>query len=87
MNNGIVDYARSLKAQGKIRAVGLSSHEPSIDLKAVQAGWVDVLMFSMNPAYDLLSENTLLDSLLGRDTYANGSLKIHSRTLVTLIMS
>ena len=48
----IIDYAKSLKAEGKIRFLGLSSHNPEIALRAVQTGLIDVLMFSINPAYD-----------------------------------
>ena len=48
----IIEYAKSLKAEGKIRFLGLSSHNPETALRAVQTGLIDVLMFSINPAYD-----------------------------------
>ena len=48
----IITYAQSLKEAGKIRFLGLSSHNPAIALRAVQTGLIDVLMFSINPAYD-----------------------------------
>ncbi|MBQ3459026.1 MAG: aldo/keto reductase, partial [Synergistaceae bacterium] len=53
IKNGILDYARELKASGKIRHIGLSSHNPQVALKAVETGAVEVLMFSVNPCYDL----------------------------------
>ncbi len=52
--NGIVDYARQLKKQGTIRAIGASSHNPRVALKLVESGVIDTLMFSINPAFDLM---------------------------------
>jgi predicted aldo/keto reductase-like oxidoreductase len=49
----IVEYAQALKREGRIRHVGVSSHNPRLALKMVQTGLVDVLLFSINPAYDL----------------------------------
>ena len=49
VKNGILDYARELKAQGAIRSIGLSSHNPEVALAAVETGEIDVLMFSVNP--------------------------------------
>lgn len=50
----ILRYALELKGQGVIRALGISSHNSSIALQAVQTGLMDVLMLSVNPAYDML---------------------------------
>ena len=47
-------YVRELLAQGKIRHVGLSTHHPLVAIEAVKSGLVEVLMFSVNPAYDIL---------------------------------
>lgn len=47
-------YALSLKEKGVIKAIGLSSHDPVTAKKAVDSGYIDVLMFSLNPAYDLV---------------------------------
>lgn len=49
----VMEYARELKAQGKIRHIGLSSHNPQVARKAAESGLVEVLMFSVNPCYDL----------------------------------
>ena len=59
VNNGVLDYALQLKAEGRIHHVGLSSHNPVVALKAVETGKIEVLMFSVNPCYDLqpASEN------------------------------
>jgi len=49
---GIMEMAHRFKAQGKARAIGMSSHMTPTALEAVQSGLIDVLMFSINPAFD-----------------------------------
>lgn len=61
---GVIEYARHLKRSGTIRAIGASSHNPEIALKVVETGLVDLLMFSVNPAFDLMPAGTgVLDAL------------------------
>ena len=50
---GILDYAKELKAEGKIRHIGFSSHTPSVAHRILDTGAADMMMFSVNPAYDL----------------------------------
>jgi len=60
-------YAFELKQQGKIRALGASSHNPVIARKVVESGYIDLLMFSINPAFDMAAANTyVLDYLEGK---------------------
>jgi len=73
VNHGLLDYALQLKEKGIIRAIGLSSHEPNTALTAVQSGYIDVLMFSLNPSFDLLPEQTQIDALFERKTYDQGA--------------
>ncbi len=54
VESDMMKYALKLKETGVIRAVGLSSHNPVTAKKAVESGYIDVLMFSLNPAYDLV---------------------------------
>ncbi len=70
---GVLDYALKLKQKGIIRAIGLSSHEPHTALTAVQSGYIDVLMFSLNPSFDLLPEQTQIEALFERETYDQGA--------------
>lgn len=51
--NGIVDYVQGLKATGVIRAIGMSSHHPGAARKMLETGLVDMMMFSINPAFDM----------------------------------
>lgn len=46
------DYARDLKKQGVIGHLGLSTHTPAIAEKFLDSAEIDVIMFSINPAYD-----------------------------------
>lgn len=52
LENGIWDYAHTLKDQGVIRHLGFSSHNPAIARRFLDTGLVDECMFSINPAYD-----------------------------------
>lgn len=69
IDHGILDYALELKRKGTIRAVGLSSHDPHTAMTAVETGKIDVLMFSLNPAFDTLSEGTEIDDLFKHKTF------------------
>lgn len=51
-DNGVLDYIQQLKAQGVVRHVGLSSHTPVFVHKILDRNLIDMLMFSINPAYD-----------------------------------
>lgn len=69
-SGGILDYAQKLKAAGKIRHIGLSSHNPQVALKAVESGAIEVLMFSVNPCYDLLPSSEDVEQLWAPENYA-----------------
>lgn len=59
--NGIYDYIRELQDQGIVRHLGLSSHTPCVIQRIMDDVPIDMLMFSVNPAYDY-----------GHGDYANG---------------
>ncbi len=69
LHGPVMEYVRKLKEKGVIRAVGMSSHNAAVSLEAVKSGLIDVLMFSLNPAFDLLPEGMDLDSLFKKDSY------------------
>ena len=72
----VMAYAIEMQAQGKIRYIGLSSHNPAAAMQAVQSGLIDVLMFSVNPCYDLQPAN--------EDCYALWDGKNYDRQLVNM---
>ena len=51
--NGIFDFVKELKDKGVVRHIGFSSHTPSVAEKLLDTGLIDMMMFSINPAYDL----------------------------------
>ncbi len=51
--NGILDYVRELKAQGVVRHLGFSSHTPAVAAQLLDTHEMDMMMFSLNLAYDL----------------------------------
>lgn len=54
LTGGLMDYIIELKKSGAVRHIGLSTHSPKIARMAVEHGVVEVLLFSINPGYDLL---------------------------------
>lgn len=54
VNGFAMQFAQKLKAEGKIKAIGMSSHNPIAALAAAENGLVDVILFSVNPCYDLM---------------------------------
>ena len=68
-NGPVLAYAKELKEQGVIRHIGLSSHNPEVALAAVQSGHIEVLMFSVNPCYDLQPANEDVEELWNGKNY------------------
>ncbi len=58
-------YVQELKAAGRIKHVGLSTHNPDVGIEAVKSGVVEVIMFSINPAFDMMPASDDLDTLFG----------------------
>lgn len=66
-----INYVQQLKAEGKIRYIGLSSHNPVVAVMAVRTGLVDVLMFSINPCYDMQPASDNLELLWAEESYSH----------------
>lgn len=69
VENGILDYARELKRAGRIRHIGLSSHNPLVAERAIREGGIEVLMFSVNPCYDLQPANEDVEEIWADRNY------------------
>lgn len=50
-------YVFDLKEKGIIHHIGMSSHNPRVTLKAANSGYVEMILFSVNPAFDMLPAN------------------------------
>ncbi len=65
----VLSYVLELKKKGAIRHIGLSSHNPEAALAAVKSGHIEVLMFSVNPCYDLLPASEDVEDLWNEKNY------------------
>ncbi len=77
-NGEIIEYAKKLKSDGIIGHIGLSSHNPLVALKAVETGLIDVLMFSINPAYDLEHANADIFEMIEHKNLKTEHLEINA---------
>ncbi len=57
MQGPVMEFVKQLKVEGRIHYIGMSSHNPKVAIRAAESGLIDVLMFSVNPAYDLQPAN------------------------------
>ncbi len=80
-HSGIIRYAEELKQKGVIRGIGASSHNPVIARKVVETGLVDLLMFSINPAFDMLPGEVDALSYLDNEFDKSIMLKIDEKRL------
>lgn len=49
---GVLDYLKELKEKGIVHHIGFSSHTPKVANRILDTGLIDMMMFSINPAYD-----------------------------------
>lgn len=61
MHGPFIEYVRQLKKEGKIRHIGMSSHNPQIAKMAALHGEIEMILFSINPAFDMLPPVSELD--------------------------
>lgn len=64
-----IEFVKELKTTGKIRSIGISSHNPVVAKMAVKTGWIDVLMFSVNPCYDMQPPGEDVEKLWADEVY------------------
>lgn len=63
-DTGFADYVLKMKEKGYIGHIGFSSHNPETAIKAINTGLPEMMMFSINPAFDMHPvEKYTLDSL------------------------
>lgn len=68
-----IAYCKELKKSGAVHCLGMSSHNPVMARKAVETGLIDVLMFSVNAAYDMQPPSEDCEELWNPENYKNGS--------------
>ena len=63
MNTDYIKYVHKLHDEGVIRHIGLSTHNPRIAKQAVETGFIEMILFSINPAFDMRPATEDLDSM------------------------
>jgi uncharacterized protein len=70
-NGEIINYAKELQGKGVIKSLGLSTHNTDIAFRAVETRIIDVILFSINPAYDMLPAHEDVNILFEEGTFKN----------------
>lgn len=52
-----------MQRKGKVKFIGISTHNTVIALKAVKSGKIDVLMFPVNPLFNLMPRDYLIEKI------------------------
>ncbi|MDD2295634.1 MAG: aldo/keto reductase [Eubacteriales bacterium] len=63
-DNGIIDYCLEMKKSGRFRSLGIGCHNSTIAKKLVETDLFDVLMFSINPAMDMIYNHYSIDGFM-----------------------
>lgn len=67
MNSEFIEYVHELKEADKIRHIGMSSHNPQIAKLAARSGLVEMILFSINPAFDMLPASENFDDMMAEE--------------------
>ena len=67
MDGAFFAYVKEQKAKGVIRHIGLSTHNPKVGVLAAQSGEIEMLLFSINPAFDLLPASEDINTYFAPD--------------------
>ncbi|MBO6157907.1 MAG: aldo/keto reductase [Firmicutes bacterium] len=63
MNGEFIQYVHELHEKGIIRHIGMSTHNPIMAKRAIETGFVEMILFSINPAFDMRPATDDLDSM------------------------
>lgn len=64
-NGPFFDYMLKMRDEGKIEHIGLSTHNPLVARKAIETGQFEMIMFSINPAFDMMPPSEDINMLFG----------------------
>lgn len=67
MNGEFIEYVRAEKAAGHIDHIGLSTHNPDVALEACKYPEIEMIMFSLNPAFDMLPPSEDINTLFAEE--------------------
>ena len=64
MSGPFFEYVKALHEQGVIRHIGMSTHNVRMAKRAAESGFIEMILFSINPAFDMKPSSVDLDTLL-----------------------
>jgi len=70
-NGPFMEYVLALKSSGKIRHIGIGSHNPDVAIAAVESGFIEAQMFAINPCYDMQPGDENLEKIWAAESYAH----------------
>lgn len=73
MEGEFLQYVKDLKEAGTILHIGLSTHNPDVAKAAALSGIIEMILFSLNPAFDMLPASENINDLFAE--HYNESLK------------
>ncbi len=62
INGEFYDYIKSLKDTGAIHHIGIGTHNPDVAKLAALCGKIELILFSINPAFDMLPPTDNIDN-------------------------
>ncbi|HIS40680.1 MAG TPA: aldo/keto reductase [Candidatus Aphodovivens avistercoris] len=84
MDGPFMEYVRALLAIGAIRHIGLSTHNPDVAKLAAAEPAIEVVMFSLNPAFDMLPASDDINDLFGDYSATTGGINADRAELYAL---
>ena len=67
MEGEFLAYVKEQKEKGVIRHIGMSTHNPKVGKLAAMSGEIEMLLFSINPAFDLLPASEDMNTYFAED--------------------
>lgn len=77
MEGEFLAYVKEQKEKGIIRHIGLSTHNPKVGILAALSGEIEMILFSINPAFDLLPASEDMNDYFSVEHYLEGLGGIH----------
>lgn len=67
MTGEFIEYTRKLKERGTIRHIGMSTHNPDVAKMAARCSEIEMILFSINPAFDLMPATEDMNEYFAED--------------------
>ena len=65
MNGPFIEYVKEMHDKGVVKHIGMSTHNPRMAKRAIETGFVEMILFSVNPALDMRPPTEDLEEQFG----------------------